>query len=90
METVKVENMVSLKGNKVVNQFIIETTKGVYCQSYKSIIAFESIDGTVVLDKTYWDYSSTTRKYRNIFLGQNSTGIEARIKNGTYKLADLN
>jgi hypothetical protein len=90
MKTVKVENMTSYKGNKVANQFILKTSKGAYFQSYNSIIAFEDIDGVVTLDKTYWDYSNTTRKYRNIFLGQKSTGVKARIKNGTYKLADLN
>ena len=90
MKTVKVENMVSHKGNKVANQFILGTVEGVYFQSYNSIIVFEAIDGTVTLDEKYWDYSNTTRKYRNIFLGQNSKAIKAKIKNGTYKLANLN
>ena len=88
---VKVYNMTSPKGNKVANQFEIHTNKGKYFQSYKSIIVFISNKGQVYLDEYYWDYSTTTGKYRNMFLG--NWGIdEARekIKSGEYKLKNLN
>ena len=84
--------MLSPTGNKVANQFVIETTKGTYFQSYESIIAFISNTGgsRVTLDKDYWDYSRTTGKYRNIFLGEDKKATEAKIASGEYKLADLN
>lgn len=86
----KVENMTSSKGNKVPNQFIIiDKNKGVYFQSYNSIIAKKKA-GRVYLDKRYWDYSVTTGKYRNQFLGETRKETEAKIKSGEYILTDLN
>lgn len=68
-------------------------------QSYDSVIAIvtvwdppavkeQRID--VVLDEKYWDYSVTTGKYRNQFLGENKKATEAKIKSGEYKLENLN
>jgi len=86
----RVENMVSHNGNTVANQFLIYTEKGVYFQSYDSVIAFKPYTGKTQLDSEYWDYSSTTSKYRNIFLNENKATTEAKIKNGTYELVNLN
>ena len=86
----KVFNMASPKGNKVANQFIICTSEGNYFQSYKSVIAFINNDGQVFLDRNRWDYSTTTGKYRNMFLGENKKLTKKRIKNNNYILADLN
>ena len=79
----------------VRNQFEIETDKGIVFQSYNSMIAFKS--GTVFksgtkifLDRNKWDYSTTTGKYRNIFLGEDRRTTEKKIKAGIYELADLN
>lgn len=44
----------------------------------------------VVLDETYWDYSVTTSKYRNQFLGETKKETQAKIDSGEYILADLN
>ena len=87
---VKVENMRSPKMNKVPNQFLIYTEKGVYFQSYSSIIAVKFYAGSVWLDSEKWDYSVTTGRYRNIFLRETKTETEAKIKSGEYKLCDLN
>lgn len=87
---VKVENMVSSNGNDIPNQFIIRTDEGTYFQSYTSIIVFRSKDRTVYLDADMWDYSVTTGKYRNFFLGETKKETEAKIKSGVYKLANLN
>ena len=87
---VKVKNVVSSRGNKTPNQFIIETGEGRYFQSYNSVIAFIPFNGKVKLDSHYWDYSKTTGKYRNIFLGENKTETEKKIKNGIYELVNLN
>ena len=85
----KVENMTSARGNKVANQFIINSEEGCYFQSYNSIIV--KIEGReVYLDEYYWDYSVTTGKYRNDFLGEGIPETRAKIKSGEYTLTDLN
>ena len=85
----KVENMTSNNGNKIANQFIIRTDKAIFFQSYDSIIVKET-NKTTYLDRYYWDYSVTTGKYRNIFLGETKKETEAKIKSGQYKLTNLN
>lgn len=87
----KVENLESNRGNTIANQFEITTPEGRYFQSYKSMIVFIPNDGRKIqLDKRYWDYSKTTGKYRNIFLGENKKETEAKIAAGIYELTDLN
>jgi hypothetical protein len=87
----KVSNMTSGKGSKVPNQFIISGDDGGNTfQSYSSIIAHISPCGAVTLDRNKWDYSVTTGKYRNQFLGETAEETKRKIKSGEYKLADLN
>jgi hypothetical protein len=96
----KVENMTSSKGNKVANQFIIygdPDPQGMRVrtfQSYGSVIVREIRQNntviTVELDETYWDYSVTTGKYRNQFLGETKAETQKKIDSGEYTLADLN
>ena len=77
--------------NNVINQFIIRTDKGVYFQSYDTIIAFRPNDGSPIqLDNNNWNYSKTTGKYRNIFLNEDKRETEKKIFNGTYILTELN
>ena len=76
--------------NPVANQFIIETPKGDYFQSYRSIIAFKSNDGKLKLDSYYWDYSRTTSKYRNQFTGLDTKQTKKAIKNKEIILTNLN
>ncbi|MBW2649250.1 MAG: hypothetical protein JRC53_05470, partial [Deltaproteobacteria bacterium] len=62
-------------------------------QSYDSIIVERIIwdSGTKIkLDAEKWDYSVTTGKYRNIFLGETKRETQAKIDSGEYVLADLN
>lgn len=87
---VRVENMVGRTGREVANQFKIYTSEGVYFQSYSTIIAHRDFQGNVTLDENAWNYSITTGKYRNQFLGEGKAETEKKIENGTYKLADLN
>ena len=92
---IKVNNLESPRsGNPVANQYLIETDKHFFFQSYNSIIAKKERGflGKVILDPYYWNYSRTTLKYLKQFLGQNlsSKEIEQRIKNGTYKTTNLN
>jgi len=84
-----VTNMVSNKGNKIPNQFIIYTTGGSIFQSYNSTIV-KIENGKTYLDLNKWDYSKTTGKYRNIFLNENKKETEKKIKSGEYILIDLN
>ena len=88
---IKVKQMTSSRsGNPVANQFIIYTAEGRYFQSYNSIIALRDNNGKITLDDYYWDYSRTTSKYRNEFLGEGIAKTRAKIESGEYKLADLN
>lgn len=85
---VRVEQMRGHNG-PVRNQFIIRFERGVIFQSYQTVIA-AVIGFDKFLDVDAWDYSVTTGKYRNIFLGENKAQTEKRIKNGYYKMIDLN
>ena len=85
----KVENMTSARGNTVPNQFIITDNGDEYFQSYRSIIAKRS-EGKIYLDDYYWDYSTTTGKYRNEFLGEGIAETRKKIASGEYILTNLN
>lgn len=91
LKKVRVENMTGARsGRAVPNQFIIYTPEGTYFQSYSSVIAHCDKDGAITLDENKWDYSKTTGKYRNDFLSEGIADTRAKIKAGTYKLANLN
>ena len=99
----KVENMTSDRSGKAVaNQFIITehgrgalgnfTSRETF-RSYDSVIAIVTQwpDSTKTeIDRTYWDYSVTTGKYRTQFLGETKKETQAKIDSGEYILADLN
>ena len=85
----RVENMISTKGNAVPNQFIIHDNKRTLFHSYKSIIC-EVIEDDITLDIVYWDYSRTTSRYLGAFLNVPSKDIKKRVSSGEYKLRDLN
>ena len=89
----KVRNLTSTNGNKIANQFeIIDNENNIiYFQSYKSIIVKHDMNlNQVYLDSYFWDYSTTTSKYRNIFLGEKKKETEKKIKEGIYILTNLN
>lgn len=75
----------------VKNQFIIIDDEGNRIfQSYTSKIVRISPAGKVELDKGLWDYSKTTGKYRNLFLGEDKKTTEKKIASGEYTLTSLN
>ena len=90
------------KNGAVKNQFLLlekgEGWNGNFItketfQSYDSVIAekitwSDRID--ITLDEKYWDYSNTTGKYRNLFLGEDKKTTEKKIASGEYKLVNLN
>ena len=97
----KVENMTSINGSKVANQFIItdyyDSVRRTVFQSYKSIIVVKTVNTNnanareiVSLDINYWDYSKTTGRYRNQFLGETKAETQKKIDSGEYILTDLN
>jgi len=89
---VKVENMTTSSGNSVKNQFVIlDTADRInYLQSYNSIIVKIDQDNKVYLDAKYWNYSTTTSKYRNMYLHETRKETEKKIESGEYILIDLN
>ena len=89
----KVQNMTGANGKKIANQFIIFDPSFTAFQSYKTVIVktvFEAGKRQVYLDVNSWDYSKTTGKYRNLFLGETKKETEKKIKSGEYQLVDLN
>ena len=92
----RVTNITSNKGKKIANQFIIyDDNNNKYFQSYNStIVKIENYFDNdklnqVYLDKRFWNYSTTTSKYRNIFLEESRKETEKKIKDGTYILTNL-
>ena len=89
----KAMNLKSTSGNPVPNQFELYNQKHNYFQSYNSTIVH--IDYTyapckVELDQKYWNYSRTTSKYRNQFLGETTKETQRKIDRGLHILTDLN
>ena len=93
----KVENMTSSSGNRVANQFVVTGRddhghRFRMFQSYNSVIALITYrDETITqIDYEKWDYSKTTGKYRNQFLGETKAETQKKIDSGEYVLSDLN
>ena len=83
---IRVSSIVSNSGNAVANQFIIHTKYGKMFRSYNSNIAFIPNDENIIYLGEDWDYSRTTGKYRNQFLGMDKKELEALIKSGGAKV----
>ena len=75
--------------NNPKNQHVIDADNSLIFQSYSSVIAIKQGKKTT-LDAEKWDYSVTTGKYRNLFLGETKKETEKKIKSGAYKLKNLN
>ena len=89
----KVQNMTTSAGNTAANQFIIFDSEYTAFQSYDSVIVktvFEDGKRQVYLDNDTWNYSVTTSRYRNQFLGETTKETQAKIDSGEYILTDLN
>lgn len=83
-------------GYPVANQYLITTYEGgtlvEYFQSYRSVIVKQVYgkNPKTYLDRDYWNYSRTTGKYRNQYLGENTAETRKKIKSGEYILTNLN
>lgn len=87
----KCENMIGNKGQEIKNQFEIRgQINGVFYvlfQSYKSPIAMIIKNRTFIFSD--WDYSKTTGKYRNMFLGETKAETLKKLKSGEYIAVDF-
>ena len=91
-QTIESMESPSRTGGPVANQFIIRFENATVFQSYDSIIAVEISEKVRGENKwrrkTYltdaWDYSVTTGKYRNIFLGETKKETLAKIISKEY------
>ena len=83
------EYMKGRTGKARIDQRILYTDRGKVFSSYNTSIVFIS-EGKTYLDYHYWNYSTTTGKYRNMFLNESGTMTRKKIKTGAYILADLN
>lgn len=63
---------------------IISTNEGNFLYSYGTLIAGK-VKGQVYLNEKYWNYSSTTGKHRNEFLGEGIAETRKKIKSGEYQ-----
>jgi len=86
IKNINIENMTSSKGNVVPNQFVIRTNEANIFKSYDSIIAIRFFDERKTRLGRNWDYSTTTGKYRNQFLGETINETRAKIASGEYIL----
>jgi hypothetical protein len=85
----KVTNLRSSRGNKVPNQYSIETGNSIIFQSYDSIIA-EVTKGIIYLDPVYYNYSKTTSKYLYMFINMSKKEIQEGLRSGKIQFKNLN
>jgi len=70
----------------VKNQFLIFDDEGnEFLRSYNSIIVRTDANGNISLGED-WDYSVTTGRYRNLYLGENKAETQKKLDSGEYKL----
>lgn len=76
----QVSNMLSHKGNKVANQFIIEYDRFTAFQSYSTLIAvYDHVNDTLYQDENF--YSRTTSKYLNMFVNEYQPLTISKVEN---------
>ena len=85
--SVRVQNVISSRGNAIANQFEIYADGVKYFQSYNTIIAKIEKGHKITLDTNALDYSKTTSKYLYLFLGMNRKEI---LADKTIKYENLN
>lgn len=68
MKNIKIAQLINDKGNGASNQFVVETDKGRYFQSYDTIIAFVPYNSYDIVLSNDWENSKSTSKHLYIFL----------------------
>lgn len=86
-----VENMISSRGNKVANQFVIRDDENgkITFQSYESEIATVDRKNKIITVFPDYDYSRTTGKYRNLFFENYCFFPDLTTKKGLEYYMDL-
>lgn len=84
-QTIESMESPSRNGGAVANQFVIRFDNATVFQSYGSIVAVCMNGKTYLTDA--WDYSVTTGKYRNQFLGETKKETLQKIINKEYTIA---
>jgi hypothetical protein len=85
-----------MKGENMRSRFLganhctIQIGGDLFLQSYNVTVVKIASNGETFLDCNYWDYSKTTGKYRNQFLGKTKVETARKIMTGQYKLVNLN
>lgn len=70
--------------NKLANnQFTVTTEKGIYLQSYDSVVAFRPHQGAIEMGRD-WEYSRTTIKYVGQFLEQSTAKTRKCLESGKF------
>ena len=88
------EAMLTSSGKPAKDQFVHYYDDGSSAfVSYGTTIAVRPADypkSRIQLDKHKWNYSITTARYRNRFLGEATAATRKRIQTGQYELVSLN
>ena len=88
------QSLIAIKGFELIefdNKWHKVEETGVYClRDDWDLWVVNYKKPLIILDVNRWDYSTTTGRYRNIFLNENKKLTESKIKNNTYLLVDLN
>lgn len=85
----KVTNLRTTRGNKVPNQFSIQSGNSIFFQSYDAVIA-EVTKGIIYLDPVFYNYSKTTSKYLYMFLNMSKKEIQEGLRSGKIQFKNLN
>lgn len=90
----RIEALLTSSGKPAKDQFVHYYDDGSMAfVSYGTTIAVRPADyprNPIRLDRDKWNYSITTARYRNRFLGEATAATRKRIKSGQYVLANLN
>lgn len=69
------------------NYHEIRHNGGEFLQSYNAIVAYRK-NGEIYLDSRFYDYSQTTRKHRNRFLGVSGKEFHEWRKDGKFTFVE--
>ncbi|MCK9577231.1 MAG: hypothetical protein M0R51_15105 [Clostridia bacterium] len=89
MKKLDIRYIESESGKYNKNVMIVKTENVEYLVYFLEVIVMIK-EGVVYLDRERYDSNITVRKYRNIFLCEESARIARKISNGNYKLSELN
>ena len=93
MKNIRISQLINDKNNPANNQFVVETNKGKFFQSYDTLICFW--DGNNIVLSEDWDYSKTTSKHLYIFIRDftpysvyNRKDVLKAIKDNKFKVVE--